>query len=78
MRPVSTIRSVALAAALLLTGLLLAGLLLAGLSVQPSAATQDVQVIVGVGSHGLHLGDLPIVGTWLVGMALCGVLWVRD
>ncbi|GAA0968078.1 hypothetical protein ENKNEFLB_00840 [Nocardioides aquaticus] len=73
MRPVSTIRSVALAAALLLTGLLLAGL-----SVEPSAATRDVQVIVGFGNHGLHLGDLPIVGAWLVGMALCGVLWVRD
>ena len=69
----STIRSVALAAALLLTGLLLAGL-----SVEPSAATQDVQVIVGFGGRGLHLGDLPIVGTWLVAMALCGVLWVRD
>ena len=73
MRPVSTIRSVALAAALLLTGLLLAGL-----SVQPSAATRDAQVLVGLGGRGLHLGDLPIVGTWLVGMALCGVLWVRD
>lgn len=69
----STIRSVALAAALLLTGLLLAGL-----SVEPAASTDSLQVIVGFGSHGLHLGDLPIVGTWLVGMALCGVLWVRD
>lgn len=69
----SPLRLVALASAILLTALLLSGL-----SVEPSAATQDVEVIVGIGSRGLHLGDLPIVGTWLVGVALCGVLWVRD
>lgn len=68
----STTRSVALGAAILLTALLLSGL-----SVQPAASSEDVRVLVAVGSRGLHLGDLPIVGTWLVGMALCVLVWVR-
>ena len=28
-------------------------------------------------SHGVHLGDVPVVGLWLVGTA-CGVLLWRD
>ncbi len=69
----SRIRSVALAVALLVTGLLLAGL-----SVQPAASSPDVRVIAGVGSHGLHVGDLPLVFTWAAAMALCSLLWIRD
>jgi hypothetical protein len=27
--------------------------------------------------HGIHAGDLPVVGLWLVGLA-CGALLIRD
>ncbi len=27
------------------------------------------------GSHGLNVGDLPVIATWLVGMACCWRLW---
>lgn len=27
------------------------------------------------GSHGLNVGDVPVIVTWLVGMACCWRLW---
>ena len=28
-------------------------------------------------SHGIHAGDVPVVGLWIVGL-VCGVLLLRD
>ncbi|MCR6032167.1 hypothetical protein GGQ22_12040 [Nocardioides sp. zg-579] len=27
--------------------------------------------------HGLNLGDIPVLGLWLLGLAACGELWRR-
>ncbi|GGO79193.1 hypothetical protein [Nocardioides deserti] len=35
--------------------------------------------ILGLSSdHGVHLGDLPVLALWLVGMACVGVVWRRS
>lgn len=28
--------------------------------------------------HGVHIGDLPVVGAWLVCLTSCGVLWRHE
>jgi hypothetical protein len=29
-------------------------------------------------THGVNLGDLPVVAAWIIGMACCGGLWRRQ
>ena len=29
------------------------------------------------GGHGVHAGDLPVLGLWAIAMACCGGLWAR-
>lgn len=36
------------------------------------------RVIVGAGSHGLHQGDVPAIGLWVIGMGACALAWRRS
>ena len=45
------------------------------LVVMPGAAMG--RVLFSVGSHGLHQGDIPAIGLWLIGMGACAEAWRR-
>lgn len=49
-------------------------LVLMQLSVQ---GPQVGRVLFGLGSHGLHTGDLPALAIWAVGTAACVIGWRR-
>lgn len=36
------------------------------------------RVIVGAGTHGLHQGDIPAIGLWVIGMGACALAWHRS
>lgn len=43
------------------------------LVVMPGAAMGSV--LVSAGTHGLHQGDIPAIGLWVIGMGACAGAW---
>ena len=53
----------------------LTGLLVIVVTLPPEPGPLRSIVLVDVGSHGIHLGDLPAALCWLVGVAACVRVW---
>ena len=46
------------------------------LVVMPGAAMG--RVLVDFQGHGLHQGDIPAIGLWVIGMGACALGWTRS